>query len=200
MNILTWTLIKSSVSGQHDNINNNYGNSKCSEETLQKERLNLRLSAWSGFAYSREMGTIKYLKFNCINLYLQINCKWKKNYNECKIQPVFQNHAVTICTYAVCFPGAVHKQKRICVQIQHEMWETSAVLSFLHFIHNMKISPFHNWFHQSIMDWSLVNKFCCWCIKWSKSSSTCLWWIWRLKEVKTSKMLISEVLRHTSVF
>lgn len=146
MNILIWTLITSAVSGQQHNINNKYGNNKCSVERLQKQRLNLGLSVWSVFAdnNNREMGTIKYLKwFNCINLYLQINYKCKKNRINANYRSYFKIRLLlSICPYPMCFLGSVHNHKSIYVQIQHEMWETSGVLSFLYFIHNMKIFCF----------------------------------------------------------
>lgn len=122
LNISTWTLITSSVSWQQHNINNKYGISKCSAETLQKERLNWGLSAWSGFACSREMGTIKHLKdLSCINLYMQIIWKCKKITTNANYSPCFKIRLLlSICTHAMCFPGAVHKQKHIYVQMRCE--------------------------------------------------------------------------------
>lgn len=71
-------------------------------------------------AYSREMGTIKYLKnLNCINLYLQINCNCKKitineNYSpyfkvmlllsahmQCACQGQYTNKNASMCKYSM---------------------------------------------------------------------------------------------------
>lgn len=79
------------------------------------ERLNLGLSASSGFAYSREMGTIKYLKdLNYINLYLQINYKCKKITINANYSPYFKIVLVLSAHIQCVFQGQYTNKNAPC--------------------------------------------------------------------------------------